>query len=56
MTKYALVNKNTNEVITVMVGNSPIEFGSNFMTIEIEHDSRVSEGWIYNNGEWQEPV
>jgi hypothetical protein len=56
MTKYALINKNTNEVLTVMIGNFPIEFGSDFMTIQLEPNSRVSEGWIYNNGEWQEPV
>jgi len=50
--RYAIINKETNKVINVIVGF--IDLGGNFELVELSEDSPVSTGWSYINGEWQE--
>jgi len=44
--KYAVINKETNKVINVIVGF--IDLGGNFELVELSEDSPVSTGWIYD--------
>jgi hypothetical protein len=45
--RYAIVNKETNKVINVIIGF--IDLGGNFELIELSEDSPVSAGWSYIN-------
>jgi hypothetical protein len=45
--RYAVINKETNKVVNVIIGF--IDLGVNFELVELSEDSPVSTGWSYIN-------